>query len=95
MSAQDMLVVLCWWEANGVSEKGLFSSTRLRPHLENKVITKKANLVLCRPPRCFLTRMWLPTLMSSEKDFPCLGLVSPNIVHYFSEMTATRQFCQT
>lgn len=24
MLAQDMLVVLCWWEASGVSEKGFF-----------------------------------------------------------------------
>ena len=24
MLAQDMLVVLCWWEASGVSEKVLF-----------------------------------------------------------------------
>ena len=52
--------------------KRIFSCTWLRPHVV-------ANLVFCRPPRYFVTRLWLPAAMSSEKDFPCLVLVSPNI----------------
>ena len=38
--------------------------------------------------------MWLPTLISSEKDFPCLRLVIQTLLTIFSEMTATRQFAK-
>lgn len=49
MLAQDMLVVLCWWEASGVSEKVLFR-VRDDGHARWKQSTQKESKFSFMPP---------------------------------------------